>query len=251
MPSTQSLPFLIGHVDSGFESVRGAFLANFEQGQEVGAAVAVYQHGRPVVDLAAGLRDPSSGAPYDGKTLQPIFSATKGTVALAANMLVDRGQLDLDAPVATCWPEFAQAGKFQVPVRWLLTHQAGELGLDEAITHYQLLSWNYVVDRLARQRPDWRPGSEHGYRTLTYGFLVGEVILAYGSPAGVGVAGRGMAGCMPAVASKTRNEPETLGKRSPAMKSAVMNNSGNGHRFKNFRGNPASWLAQTKLHAQH
>jgi len=79
MPSTQSLPFLIGHVDSGFESVRDAFLANFEQGQEVRAAVAVYQRGRPVVDLAAGLRDRVSSAPYDGGTLQPVFSARRGS----------------------------------------------------------------------------------------------------------------------------------------------------------------------------
>ena len=70
-------------------------------------------------------------------------------MALAANMLVDRGQIDLNAPVAACWPEFAQAGKSEVPVRWLLTHQAGVLGLDEPISHSQLLNWNYVIVRLA------------------------------------------------------------------------------------------------------
>jgi CubicO group peptidase (beta-lactamase class C family) len=91
-------------------------------------------------------------------------------------MLVDCGQLDLNAPVASYWHEFAQAGKSKMPVRWLLTHQAGLLGLEEVISQAQLLNWNYVVDRLAAQRPDWSPGSQHGYHSLTYGFLVGEVI---------------------------------------------------------------------------
>jgi CubicO group peptidase (beta-lactamase class C family) len=167
---------MTGRVDPQFEPVRDVFLANLEQGNEVGAAVSVYQHGRPVVDLAAGLRDPASGEPYSSDTLQPIFSATKGVTALAANMLADRGQLDFDLPVAFYWPEFAQAGKSEIPVRWLLTHQSGVLGLDSSISYEQLLDWSFVVERLAAQRPDWKPGAGHGYHSITYGFLVGEVI---------------------------------------------------------------------------
>jgi CubicO group peptidase (beta-lactamase class C family) len=91
-------------------------------------------------------------------------------------MLADRGQLDLDAPVAAYWPEFAQAGKSEIPVRWLLTHQSGVLGLDRTISREQLLDWNVVVALLAAQAPAWKPGSKHGYHSLTYGFLVGEVI---------------------------------------------------------------------------
>jgi CubicO group peptidase (beta-lactamase class C family) len=152
------------------------FLANFEDGRELGAAVCAYQHGIPVVDLAAGFRDPASDEAYSRETLQPIFSATKGVTALAANMLADRGQLDFDAPVASYWPEFGQAGKSEIPVRWLLTHQSGILGLDQTISREQLLDWNYVVKQLAAQAPDWEPGSKHGYHSMTYGFLVGEVI---------------------------------------------------------------------------
>jgi len=163
-------------VDPQFEPVRDVFLANFDQGYEIGAAVSVYQHGKPVVDLAAGVRDPPSVEPYSSGTMQPIFSATKGVTALAANMLADRGQLDLDTPVTFYWPEFAQAGKSEIPVRWLLTHQSGVLGLDQTISYEQLLDWSYVVERLAAQRPDWKPGSKHGYHRITYGFLVGEVI---------------------------------------------------------------------------
>jgi CubicO group peptidase (beta-lactamase class C family) len=91
-------------------------------------------------------------------------------------MLADRGQLDLDAPVASYWPEFAQAEKSEIPVRWLLTHQSGVLGLDQKISLEQLLDWSFVIELLAAQAPDWRPGSKHGYHSITYGFLLGEVL---------------------------------------------------------------------------
>jgi CubicO group peptidase (beta-lactamase class C family) len=165
-----------GLVEPGFEPVRDVFLANFEHGSELGAAVSVYRHGKAVVDLAAGFRDAASGEPYSTETLQPIFSATKGVTALAANMLADRGLMDLDEPVEFYWPEFGQAGKSEIPVRWLLTHQSGILGLEQTISREQLLNWDYVVERLAAQAPDWEPGSKHGYHSMTYGFLVGEVI---------------------------------------------------------------------------
>src|SRR5215469_6985401 len=152
---------LDGDCDRAFEKVREAFISNFENGLESGAAVTVYCRGKLVVDLAAGVRDRSTGVPYSRDTLQPVFSATKGITALAANMLADRGQLDFDIPVAFYWPEFAQAGKSEIPVRWLLTHQSGVLGLDQPVTYQQLLDWKDVVERLAAQRPDWKPGAEH------------------------------------------------------------------------------------------
>ena len=167
---------LDGTVEPQFAAVRDAFFAGFEQGQELGAAVAVYHRGKLVVDLAAGLSNGSSEITYSRNTLQPIFSATKGITALAANMLADRGQLDLDAPVVDYWPEFAQAGKFWIPVRCLLTHQSGLLGLDEPISLEELLDWNIVTEALAAQRPDWESCAQHGYHSMTFGFLVGEVI---------------------------------------------------------------------------
>ena len=175
MRVAQSGP-VTGFVADGFEPVRDAFLANFEHGREIGAAIAVYLRGELVVDLAAGLRDLVSGEHYSRETLQPVFSVTKGVTALAANMLMDQGQLELDAPVGAYWPEFASAGKSEIPVRWLLTHQSGLLGLDEPISQDQFLNWSYVIDRLAAQRPAWKPGTKHGNHSLTYGFLLGEVI---------------------------------------------------------------------------
>jgi CubicO group peptidase (beta-lactamase class C family) len=165
-----------GRVESQFAPVLDAFVANFEEGREVGAAVAVYHRGELVVDLAAGMRDRTSEIPYSRETLQAVFSITKGVTALAANMLVDQGRLDLDAPVASYWPEFAQAGKSKIPVEWLLTHKSGVLGLDRKISLEQLLDWKFVVKLLAAQAPDWEPGSRHGYHSITFGFLVGEVI---------------------------------------------------------------------------
>jgi|SRR6516165_8833199 CubicO group peptidase (beta-lactamase class C family) len=167
---------LAGHVAPQFASVCDAFVASFEQNLELGAAVAVYHRGELVVDLAGGLYAPGSKIRYSPETLQPIFSSTKGITALAANMLADRGQLELEAPVVDYWPEFAQAGKFWIPVRCLLTHQSGVLGLDEAISLEQLLDWYVVVEALAAQRPDWESCAMHGYHSMTYGFLVGEVI---------------------------------------------------------------------------
>src|SRR3974390_3548642 len=165
-----------GFVEPGFAPVREAFVANFEQDLELGAAVAVYHRGKLVVDLAGGLFARGSETRYLRDTLQPIFSTTKGITALAANMLADRGQLDLEAPVVDYWPEFAQTGKFWIPVRCLLTHQSGVLGLDETISLEQLLDWFVVVEALAEQRPEWEGCIGHGYHSMTFGFLVGEVI---------------------------------------------------------------------------
>jgi len=165
-----------GHIEPAFAPVREAFVANFEQNLELGAAVAVYYRGKLVVDLAGGLCAPESEIRYSPGTLQPIFSATKGITALTANMLADRGQLDLEAPVVDYWPEFAQAGKFWIPVRCLLIHQSGVLGLDETISLEQLLDWFVVVEALAKQRPEWEGCRRHGYHSMSFGFLVGEVI---------------------------------------------------------------------------
>jgi len=177
MQHTEKSTFVLdGLFEPRFAPVAEAFVANFEQNQELGAAAAVYYRGKLVVDLARGLFARGSEIKYSRETLQPIFSATKGITALAANMLADRGQLDLEAPVVDYWPEFAQAGKFWIPVRCLLTHQSGVLGLDDTISLEQLLDWYVVVEALAAQRPDWDSCVEHGYHSMTFGFLVGEVI---------------------------------------------------------------------------
>ncbi|MCX4856604.1 serine hydrolase domain-containing protein [Streptomyces canus] len=165
-----------GEVAAGFEPVREAFAANFARHGDVGAAVCVYQGGRPVVDLWGGVADYESGQPWTRDTLQLVYSATKGATTTAAHMLVDRGQLDLDAPVAKYWPEFAAGGKADIPVRWLLSHQAGLVALDEPVPLADALAWHPMVAALAAQRPQWTPGTAHGYHGRTWGWLVGEVI---------------------------------------------------------------------------
>jgi CubicO group peptidase (beta-lactamase class C family) len=165
-----------GHVSPGFELVREAFRENFDQLGEVGAAVAVYHHGRLVVDLWGGTRDKEQGSPWEPDTLQLVFSTTKGLTSTVANLLVQRGQLDLDAPVAEYWPEFAASGKASVPVRWLLCHKAGLPVLDRQLTPGDVFAWDPVCDALAAQRPVWDPGTAHGYHSFTFGNLVGEVV---------------------------------------------------------------------------
>ena len=123
-----------GAVAAGFERVREAFGENFESGGDVGAALCVYRHGRKVVDLRGGLADAGAGRPWAADTLQLVYSATKAATATCAHLLAQRGELDLDAPVARYWPEFAAAGKAAIPVRWLLSHRAGLPVIDHPIT---------------------------------------------------------------------------------------------------------------------
>jgi CubicO group peptidase (beta-lactamase class C family) len=164
-----------GYVEPGFEGVRDAFATNFEQHGEVGATYAFYVDGTQVVDLWGGER-PDSGAPYDGDTLQVLFSSTKGAAAACAHLLAQRGRLDLDAPVVRYWPEFGQAGKDHIPVRWLLSHQAGLPTIDAELSRAEALAWEPVIRALEEQKPYWEPGVAHGYHALTYGYLVGEVV---------------------------------------------------------------------------
>ncbi|MEU0368814.1 serine hydrolase domain-containing protein [Streptomyces sp. NPDC006283] len=165
-----------GEVAPGFESVREAFAANFDQHGDIGAAVCVYREGRPVVDLWGGTADPDTGRPWKRDTLQLVYSATKGATATAAHLLAQRGALDLDAPVATYWPEFAANGKAEIPVRRLLSHQAGLVALDQPVPLADALAWQPMVAALAAQRPLWTPGTAHGYHGRTLGWLIGEVI---------------------------------------------------------------------------
>ncbi|MFH8496682.1 serine hydrolase domain-containing protein [Streptomyces coeruleorubidus] len=165
-----------GEVAAGFEPVREAFATNFDQHGDIGAAVCVYQHGRPVVDLWGGIADPDTGRPWERDTLQLVYSATKGATATAAHLLAQRGVLDLDAPVAKYWPEFAANGKADIPVRWLLSHQAGLVALDQPVPLTEALAWQPMVAALAAQRPLWTPGTAHGYHGRTFGWLVGELI---------------------------------------------------------------------------
>ncbi|MGW2686117.1 serine hydrolase domain-containing protein [Streptomyces sp. NPDC001414] len=165
-----------GEVAVGFEGVREAFRAGFEERGDVGAALCVYRDGRPVVDLWGGVAVPETGRPWERDTLQLVYSATKGATATAAHLLAQRGELDLDAPVAAYWPEFGAHGKAEIPVRWLLSHRAGVVTVEPPVPLDEALRWRPMTDALAGQRPAWEPGTAHGYHGRTFGWLVGEVI---------------------------------------------------------------------------
>ena len=165
-----------GEVAPQFAPVRDAFVRNFSVHGDTGAALCVYHQGHKVLDLWGGWASPGQLRAYGPETLQLVFSTTKGATALCALLLVERGLLDLDAPVAAYWPEFEAEGKESIPVRWLLTHQAGLPVIDEVLPLERALEWTPVTDALVRQRPLWEPGSDHGYHALTFGWLVGEVV---------------------------------------------------------------------------
>lgn len=165
-----------GTCDERFAKVREEFARNFSERDDLGASVAITVNGEPVVELWGGYADPDRQRPWQQDTLVNVYSTTKGLTALCAHMLVDRGQLDIDRPVAEYWPEFAQAGKESVTVRHLLTHQAGLTGPAEYLRPEEILDWDRVCSALAATPPWWEPGTMSGYHALTFGFLVGEVV---------------------------------------------------------------------------
>lgn len=164
-----------GFVAPGFEPVREAFAKNFRHG-ESGAACCVLLDGEPVVDLVGGPADHTTGRPWTPDTVVGVFSTTKGATAVCANLLVERGRLDPDAPVADYWPEFAANGKRAVLVRHVLSHSAGLPVVEGDFTLGSALAWDPVVEQLATQAPRWEPGTQVGYHMRTYGWLVGELV---------------------------------------------------------------------------
>jgi CubicO group peptidase (beta-lactamase class C family) len=165
-----------GWVAPGFEGVREVFEANFADGLEVGAAFAAHHRGSKVVDLWGGTADSTTGRPWLEDTLVLVYSTTKGMTALCANRLAQLGALDVEAPVATYWPEFAAAGKDDITVADLLSHRAGLAWVDGSMSFEEVLAWEPVIHALERQAPSWPPGTAHGYHATTYGWLVGEVV---------------------------------------------------------------------------
>ena len=166
-----------GFVEPGFERVRDAFARNLETYDQAGASVCVYRLGRPVVDLWGGV-NPLTSRPQSDETVTVIFSATKGATALCAHVLAERGLLNIDEPVASYWPEFGVAGKQDMPVRYLLSHRSGLPALDatSGLTIRDYTRWDRMTAALAGQKPWWRPGDAVFYHSITFGFLVGELV---------------------------------------------------------------------------
>ena len=170
---------LQGDCDPRFGAVRDAFAANWTEHGEVGASLCVMVGGETVVDLWGGHANADRSQPWRRDTIANVYSSTKGVAAVAAAMLVDRGQLDVERPVTDYWPEFnrdGQPGKSDILVRHLLTHEAGLAGVDADLPDGAVLDWDTMIDALERQAPLWTPGESMGYHAITYGWLVGEII---------------------------------------------------------------------------
>jgi len=173
---SRPVPPIDGRCDPAFRALRDAFADNFALHGEVGAAVTVVAGGRVVADLWAGLADAERRAPWQRDTLVNLFSVSKALVTICALRLVAQGALEVDAPVARLWPEFADAGKEDVTLRQLLAHRAGLAAIREPLPLGTALDWRAMTAALARQAPWWTPDSAHGYHSNTYGFLVGELV---------------------------------------------------------------------------
>lgn len=165
-----------GHCDPRFAPLREIFEKSFADGEEIGAAIAFSLDGEMVVDLWGGHRDVACTVPWTRDTIVNTYSTTKGMTAICAHQLVERGLLELDAPVVRYWPEFAAHGKETIPVRWLLSHQAGLPAVRKPLPADAVFDWDVMASALAEQEPWWEPGTRHGYHALTFGFLVGELI---------------------------------------------------------------------------
>jgi CubicO group peptidase (beta-lactamase class C family) len=165
-----------GHVDARFDKVAAALAEELDSGAEVGAAIAIDAGGELVLDIWGGYADAAKTVPWEENTIINVWSCTKTVTSLAALMLADRGLLDLDAPVATYWPEFAANGKHDVKVRHLLSHTSGVPGWQEPMTTDDLFDWEKATSLLAAQAPWWEPGTASGYHALNFGFLIGELV---------------------------------------------------------------------------
>jgi CubicO group peptidase (beta-lactamase class C family) len=164
-----------GECDPAFAAVREAFAENFRRRGEVGAAVCVYRDGRKVVDLWGGHKDLARTDPWRGDTIVIMNSLAKSMCALCVHILMDRGLVDFDAPVARYWPEFAAAGKERVLVRHVLSHTCGVIFCDHAPPG-SWFDWDVHIRAIERQEPAWEPGSNGAYNSINIGFILGEIV---------------------------------------------------------------------------
>ena len=167
---------IYGTCDDRFEQVSNVFSANLDAGHDLGASVAVVVAGEPVVDIWGGYLDEAKSTPWEKDTIINVWSTTKTMAALCSLILADRGELDLYAPVAKYWPEFAAGGKGEIEFRHILSHTSGLSGWSEPMTTEDLYDWEKATSLLAAQEPWWQPGTASGYHAVTQGYLVGEVV---------------------------------------------------------------------------
>jgi CubicO group peptidase (beta-lactamase class C family) len=165
-----------GHVSAGFEAVRDAFAGNFSRRHELGGACCVYHRGEKVVDLWGGVRNKSTGEPWQEDTMVIVYSTTKGLSAMTLALAHSRGWLDYEERVCSYWPEFAQNGKETITVRQLLAHQAGLFAFDEPVDRSVVANLDRLAVVLARQKPAWEPGARQAYHAITLGYYESELL---------------------------------------------------------------------------
>jgi CubicO group peptidase (beta-lactamase class C family) len=165
-----------GHVSAGFEAVREAFAENFSRRHELGGACCVYHRGEKVVDLWGGVRNKSTGEPWEEDTMVLVYSATKGLAAMTLAVAHSRGWLDYEQRISRYWPEFAQQGKEAITVRQLLAHQAGLFAFDEPVDRSVVADLDRLAVVLARQKPAWEPGTRQAYHAITLGYYESELL---------------------------------------------------------------------------
>jgi CubicO group peptidase (beta-lactamase class C family) len=165
-----------GFVKPEFEAVQEAFEENFERRKELGAACCVYHHGEKVVDLWGGIRNKTTCEPWEEDTMVIVASATKGLAGLAMALANSRRLFDYDDRVSKHWPEFAQQGKDRITVRQLLSHQAGLYALDIHVDVKTESNLDNLAVILARQKPEWEPGTRQAYHAITLGFYESELL---------------------------------------------------------------------------
>jgi CubicO group peptidase (beta-lactamase class C family) len=172
----EHVPEVYGFCDARFSGVRTALEKNFYEHGELGAAVAVTLEGVPVVDIWAGWMDADRTRLWEHDTLVDVFSVGKAMAALCLLILVQRNQVELDAPVSRYWPQFGVCGKQDVTIRMLLGHRAGVPAVRRLLPEFAMYDWKFMAEALAAEAPWWEPGSTHGYHVNTFGFLTGEIV---------------------------------------------------------------------------
>jgi CubicO group peptidase (beta-lactamase class C family) len=165
-----------GHVSAGFEAVRDAFAENFSRRRELGGACCVYHRGEKVVDLWGGVRNKSTGEPWEEDTMVLVYSSTKGLAAMTLAVAHSRGWLDYEQLLCSYWPEFAQQGKETITVRQLLAHQAGLFAFDEPVDKSVVADLDRLAVVLARQKPAWEPGTRQAYHAISLGYYESELL---------------------------------------------------------------------------
>ncbi len=165
-----------GFVKPRFEAVQEAFAENFEQRNELGAACCIYHRGEKVVDLWGGIRNETTGEPWEEDTMVIVWSTTKGLAGLAMALAHSRGLFDFDECVSKYWPEFAQEGKENITIRQLLAHQAGLFEFDGQGDKNTIADLDRLAENLARQKPAWEPGTKQGYHAISLGYYQSELL---------------------------------------------------------------------------